>query len=136
MEIIAMNFEEELEDVLQNIEFAIMRVYRENSALTDYEVLSAIETLIRRYTAESNGKQLDLRSLEGLSQKVTDGVKGMCEWRLGRHRLGDDQGNPVDVPPHTLEEIIACLKRIRKSINHWNKHGGRQGYLNYISNFL
>jgi hypothetical protein len=27
-----------------------------------------------------------------------------------------------------------CLKRIRKSVDLWNKQGGRQGYLYFIDN--
>jgi hypothetical protein len=38
--------------------------------------------------------------------------------------------------PKTIDEIIACLKRIRKSINRWNKVGGRQGYLIFVSDFI
>ncbi len=34
-------FEEQYEDVLQNIEFTIVRIYREKPVLTDYEVQSA-----------------------------------------------------------------------------------------------
>lgn len=44
-----------------------------------------------------------------------------------------------DCHPHAplaLDEIIACLKRIRKSIEHWNRRGGRQGYLNFASQFV
>lgn len=33
-------------------------------------------------------------------------------------------------------EIVACLKRLRKSVQFWTKSGGRQGYLNYIVEFL
>ncbi len=36
----------------------------------------------------------------------------------------------------SLEVIVACLKRIRKSIQKWNKRGGRQGYLTYVHQFL
>jgi hypothetical protein len=38
--------------------------------------------------------------------------------------------------PKTVDEIITCLKRIQKSIRRWNKEGGRQGYLNFISEFV
>ncbi len=32
--------------------------------------------------------------------------------------------------------MIACLKRIRSSIQLWNKEGGRRGYLNFVSQFV
>ena len=38
--------------------------------------------------------------------------------------------------PVSLDVIVACLKRIRKSIQRWNKEGGRQGYLIFIQRFV
>ncbi len=46
------NIEEEYEDVLQNIEFAIISVYREHSELLDYEVEKALNALMVAYQAE------------------------------------------------------------------------------------
>jgi hypothetical protein len=36
----------------------------------------------------------------------------------------------------TAAELVLCLKRIRKSIDFWTKEGGRQGYLNYVSEYV
>ncbi len=36
-------------DVLQNIEFAIVRVYQNQNDLKDYEVMNASDTLINAY---------------------------------------------------------------------------------------
>ena len=62
----------------------------------------------------------------------------MCEWRLGREQLFTEGGQQLDADmiPRTVDEIIACLKRIQKSIRRWNKVGGRQGYLSFISEFV
>jgi hypothetical protein len=35
-----------------------------------------------------------------------------------------------------VDVIIACLKRIRKSVEKWNKQGGRQGYLTFVEQFV
>jgi hypothetical protein len=35
----------------------------------------------------------------------------------------------------TVDEIILCLKRLRKSVKLWTTDYGRQGYLNYIAQF-
>ena len=35
-----------------------------------------------------------------------------------------------------MEVIVACLKRIRESIQRWNKEGGRQGYLTFVQRFV
>ncbi len=47
----------------------------------------------------------------------------MCEWRLGRTVLATEDGEPLPLPvePLTLEEMVAILKRIRKSIRFWRK---------------
>jgi hypothetical protein len=133
-----MTFEQEYEDVLQNLEFAIIQVYRERPDLIDAEVLMAIESLIRVYSAQAEGKSISSRPLRGLSQQVASSVQQMCEWRLGRVTLPDADGTPLtEAPtPKTPNEIVGCLKRIQSSIRLWTKKGGRQGYLNFVSEFL
>jgi hypothetical protein len=42
-------------------------------------------------------------------------------------------GHPWSI---SVPELIACLKRLRKSVRFWNEQGGRQGYLNYVREFL
>ena len=132
------SFEDKYLDVLQNIEFGIVRVYQERPELTDWDSLDVIEALIRGYTAEVRGRSRPNIRLSDLPLLVFDSVEAMCEWRLGRGRLSAEGNQPVDVEmePKTIDEIIACLKRIRKSIKRWNKVGGRQGYLNFISEFV
>jgi hypothetical protein len=132
-------FEEQYEDVLQNIEFGIISVYREHPEMTDWQALDAIQALIRTYQAEARGRQVDSPSLEPLAQQVYDMAGAMCEWRLGRDQfVSGESDKPIDLPiePLSLDEIAACLKRIRKSIKFWSKRGGRQGYLNYVEQFI
>lgn len=132
-------FEERYEDVLQNIEAGIMLVYRGHPKMTDWQVRAAVEALIRRYQAEAKGRQATPPSLDSLAQEVYDSVEGMCEWRLGREMpFSDKEGEPMEFPvePITLHELIACLKRVRKSINFWTREGGRQGYLTFVSQFI
>ncbi len=131
-------FEEEYLDVLQNIEFGIVRIYREQPGLVDWDVLDAIQALIRSYTAEARGRPRPKIRLSDLSQLVFDSVEAICEWRLGREQPLAESGQPPDVKiePKTIDEIVACLKRVQKSIRRWNKEGGRQGYLNFVSGFV
>jgi hypothetical protein len=133
-----MTFEEQYEDVLQNIEFGIIRVYREHPEMTDWEASIAVEALIRVYNAEVKGRQIKAPSLPPLAQQVYESAGAMCELRLGRETLLDEEDGPVDLdmPSLSLDEIIACLKRVRKSINLWSRERGRQGYLTYLSQFI
>jgi len=130
--------EERYEDVLQNIEFGIIQVYRQHPELTDWDALNAVESLIRGYQAESKGRQVGPPALFPLAQQVRESVWGLCEIRLGRNTFHDAGGEPVDMgmEPIALEELIACLKRIRKSINRWTREGGRQGYLSFVDGFF
>ncbi len=123
-------------DILQNIEAAIVTVYRENGALIDANIDSALEALERTYIGEGHGRAAVIPP-NPITRDVYDGVRAMCEWRLGRNLLETEAGQPgPTAEPVSLDIILACLKRIRKSLRMWTKEGGRQGYLHYIDQFL
>jgi hypothetical protein len=124
-------------DVLQNIESVIVACYREEISLSDYSVMSVLETLINIYTVEITGRKPRPVKLSPQEQSLFESVKEICEWRLGRGNLKDDLGHSgIDVGKKTVEEILIVLKRLLKSAKFWNREAGRQGYLNYISRFL
>ena len=127
-----MNVEEDYLDVLQNIEASIVAVHLQHRNLTDADTLACIEGLIRRYTAEARGKAKPVVTLNGLANDVNEKVELICEFRLGRGTL---EKQPV-IEPLTLDVMVLCLKRIRKSIEFWTKKDGRQGYLNFIKEFV
>lgn len=136
-----MTVEEEHQDVLQNIEFSIIQVYQENPDLIDAEVLTAIDALVRLYSAEAQGKTIGTRPVRGIAKQVMEAVQEMCEWRLGRSQLLNTElqntgAFPETPPPKSLDEIVACLKRIQSSIKFWTQKGGRQGYLNFVRPFV
>ncbi|MHB8625028.1 MAG: hypothetical protein ACYDBJ_07340 [Aggregatilineales bacterium] len=129
-------FEDRYEDVLQNIEFAIVSVYRQYPELSDANVDRVIEGLIRIYTAEVNQRPVPALKLNELDQSVFASVRAICEWRLGRSDASQTDLGKVKPEPKTPEEIIACLKRIRLSIRRWTGQGGRQGYLLFVSQYI
>jgi hypothetical protein len=131
-------FEDKYLDVLQNIEFGIVRIYEEHPKLTDWDTSEAIQALIRHYTAEARGRSEPNIRLTDLSEHVYASVETMCEFRLGRTELSTQEGQPVDadMEPKSLDEIIACLKRVQKSIRRWHKQAGRRGYLDFVSQFV
>lgn len=132
------SFEDQYLDVLQNIETAIVSVYREHPILTDYDVDNALNALLRAYRAEQQKQAFNPPTLNPLAKEVYERVSLMCEWRLGREKSDDvdGKGEGPSPDPLTLDEIIACLKRVRKSVERWNKRGGRQGYLQFIEPFI
>ncbi len=127
-------FEDKYLDVLQNIEAGIIGVYRAHPEMTDWDALRAIEALIHTYQQKREFHP----ALKPLQQEVYVSVKSLCDWRLGETELLDDKGNPMVLPMQPLErsEILACLKRIRRSIENWNKRGGRNGYLEFVKQFI
>lgn len=132
----AMAFEEEYEDVLQNIELAIVSVYRRRPDLIDYNVEEALDALIYRYKAEIRDHTPRPHRLTGRPQQVYEAVKEMCEWRLGREQMELESGESVQMASNSAEEILACLKRVKKSVQRWRKRGGRQGYLDFVQQYI
>jgi hypothetical protein len=132
------NIEEESLDVLQNIEFAIVSVYRSEQALSDYDVSKILNVLISGYQTELSRRDFKKPNLSPLQEQLYVSVKHMCEWRLGREAIAKKEKQLQKRNPESIsvEEIIVCLKRIRKSVEMWNKQSGRKGYLDYIDQFL
>jgi hypothetical protein len=127
---------EKYEDVLQNLEFPIITIYRHQPDLIDAEALTAIEALIRIYGAEAQGKAIGTRPVRGIAKSVMEAVQQMCELRLGRASLPEGDQPMPDVPAITVSELVECLKQIQSSIKFWSRERGRQGYLSYVNNFI
>jgi hypothetical protein len=132
------NFEEKYQTVLQNLEFALAQVYRSDPKMSDYAALFAVESLIKHYNAEQQGRTLAALQFQPHEQEAFDGVKAICEWRLGKQALVSENVEAVNIgdQANAPEEIIACLKRIKKSIEFWQKRGGRRSYFEFVSRFL
>ena len=131
-------FDEKYMDVLQNIEFALVQEYNAHPEMTDWDALQALNALLRGYQAEARSQPLPAMKLTPLHEKIYNAVRTMCEWRMGREPMPDEHGEPVDAgfTNKTVEEIVACLKRIRRSVEMWNKELGRRGYYDFVSNFV
>ncbi len=129
--------EEDYLMVLQNLEFAYVTCYKNNAKMNDHAALFVVDQLIKSYNAETQGRTYSPSGLQQHEQEAFDSVKAMCEFNLGRQALGygDDA---VNIPEGqlTVEELLACLKRIKKSIEFWQKRGGRRQYFEFISGFV
>jgi hypothetical protein len=124
-------------DILQNIEFAVVQIYREHPELTDVNVDRVYENIQRGYQNEIKGKPAPKANFSALEQQLFQNVRGMCEWRLRRAEyagVDEDEGQPDKI---SLDDMVACLKRLRRSLGFWTgKTGGIRGYLNYIKGFI
>jgi len=132
-----MKVEEQYQDLLQNIEFGIIREFRRDSSLLDQDAKEAVAALFRQYRAEQEQRSPPNVPMGERARRVFDNVRSICEWRLGRS--GDVAAQELGPPPSTPnkpEEITLCLKRIEKSIEYWNKLAGRQGYLSFVAQYV
>jgi hypothetical protein len=121
-------------DVLQNIEFGIVEVYRADRSLLDIDAKDAIDALIRHYHAEEEQRTPPAMMLGERAQRVFLSVQGMCEVRLGRSSF---PGETVELESGTpVPELVRCLREIQKSIPRWSRQGGRKGYLDFVSQYL
>jgi hypothetical protein len=124
-----MNPIDDYQDVLQNIEAAVVVIWQQNPAMTNYVVMAAYDAAINYYRALANQQPPKPANLTGLDAKVFAGVKEICEWRSGR-APGPEEGEVTPIP---LEDLVACLRKLRKSVDFWTKQGGRQAYMQYIA---
>jgi hypothetical protein len=121
-------------DVLQNIEYSIIEVYRADPSLLDADARDAIDGLARHYHAEEEQRTPPARALAASAERVFQSVQAICEWRLGRAPVPGETEMPDTRIP--LSEIVKCLREIQKSIPRWSRQGGRRGYLDFVSQFL
>ena len=121
-------------DILQNLEFAVIEVWRSHREMTDHVAARAYEAAFERYRAEARGHQPKACELTGLDRTVFDAVTAMCEFRLGRTTLTDGPAEPI--PPIPVATLVDCLRELRKSVERHTRSGGRQGYLTFVSAFI
>ena len=131
-----MRIEEEHQDVLQNIELAVATLYRSHPEMTDHTVLHIYEALVDIYAAEFSGRAARLTPSSGLETDLFQNVNRMCQWRLGRIKLTTSDGAAMEPKPIDAQILIRCVKRLITSVKKWNKHNGRQGYLNFMTQFV
>lgn len=128
------NIEERHPDVLHNLEFAVVNVFRAEPALLDLDAQDAVDALVRHYRAEQEGRQPPETRLDGRAERVFQAVKEICEWHLMRGRLSGLDEMPDE--PIPLAELVECLRRIQKSIRFWTREAGRRGYLSYVAQYV
>ena len=133
-----MRVEEKYEDVLQNIESGIISVFRKYPDINDYGVMRALDAAIKYYQSEYRGHEPKPVRLAEKDKLIFEQIKAMCEYRLGRNSelMPKENTGKLDIHGLTVEEILTCLRKIRKSVDRWNKRGGRQGYLTFVSQFI
>ncbi|HIP96563.1 MAG TPA: hypothetical protein EYH32_05030 [Anaerolineae bacterium] len=111
-------------DLLQNIEFAIAAIYRDDPELEDWDASEALSAMIKRYTSELRGRPFRMPSLTEKSQRVFNMIEEMFAIRDG-----------IDTAD-TVEDRLRALKEVRASVRRHSKIHGRRGYLDFIVDFV
>lgn len=134
----AESFEDQYLGVLQNIEFGLVTAYQDHPNLVDTGTMYALDILIKSYSEELRGRTAAAPQFNPDEQAAYDGVRQVCEWRLGRAPMTDVKGRKLDadIKAISVEEIISCLKRIRKSVDRWYRENGRRGYYEFIKQYV
>ena len=130
-----MAFEDRLLPILQNIEFGIVSVYRENPNMLDHQALDAVEATLDYFIAKVRGRAPRDFNLDPLALAATESIKSIL-------KLTTETRNELE--PHlsdkdtidSINEIIQALKTVKSSITKWTKQNGRQGYLNFVVQYV
>ena len=120
-------------DVLQNIEFGIVEVYRADRSLRDSDVQDAIDALVRHYHAEEEHRRPPTLKIGNRAHQVFASVQRMCEWRLGRS-LPSETG--MAAPAIPVSELIESVREIQKSVRRWSRQEGCRAYLDFVSRYI
>ena len=68
------------------------------------------------------------------ARRVFASVQAMCEWRLGRSPAPGETAMPeLGIP---VSGLVECLRKIQKSVPRWSQRGGRQGYSQFVSQYI
>lgn len=125
-------------DILQNMEFAALQIYRLKPDLVDVDVIHAYNALFAAYSDPLFDSEKERKMLEALAEPacaVYDVVR-----QMGELRFVDDEDRTMCGTSHlslearkTLRDCITCLL---DSAKFWHAQNGSTGYLDYVSQFI
>jgi hypothetical protein len=127
-----MSVEEKFMDVLQNIESEVVRAWRKNPAMADYAVARVYEEATAYYAAVAQAQAPKPVPLSGSDLRLFQSVQEAADRRLAGFTLPD--GSKIE--PIAAGDLVDCFKRLRKSVDRWNRTGGRQGYLSLVAQYV
>lgn len=115
--------------ILEDIEASVIKYYRKYPDLTDHGVARIYDALSDHFSAISLNRPPKVFDLSDLETRILKSNVRICTAFM-------DEIPPDGAEPITPEIILSCLKTMKKSLQKWTKRYGRQGYLNFISNFI
>jgi hypothetical protein len=132
-----LKFEDQYFSQLFSIESAIYEVYAENPNLLDFNVDKALNGAARTLNNQKRGRKPPTLKLKNDEQRIYDRFMELVILHTSDGGFTTEDGEEIDLPiePITIDEMVACFKRIQRSIKLMSDQG-RQGYLNFIQQFF
>ena len=119
-----MEISEKFENELHEMELSIVEVYRDNSDLSDIQIERAVAAAIAKQNAILKGKEASVKTLSNVEFQVFENLQQVIQDLVEREA------------EFSIQDLLQCLKLIRKSVKRWNKKCGRQGYISFISQYV
>ncbi len=127
-------------DLLQNIEFMVVSVYREDPTMEDREAIKALDALVQYQRRVAAGQTPKLpEHLSENEQLVFDRVQAIMEERraIEPKQEAPKRFSVLNKKSNSFEDtLLACLRKLHKSAVRWNKRNGKQGYLKFVVEYL
>jgi hypothetical protein len=122
---------------LRELESCILRVWDDHDEMNDYTVGRAYEAAYRYYRTVSRGGQPAPPVLTGLDLETYNAVQAVCE-KLLKTGATSFKGMPKEgnTNPQTPEKLVEYLRELMRSVERHTKSGGRQGYLEFVGEFI
>ena len=112
------------EDLLQNIEYVIHRIYRDHGAITDRQVETALECLMEMGKAQLDLPAKFLTELPPTVQTIVDGVNDILKFRESF------------AEKESLATRLKCIYRVLDSVRVHRDARDDCAYLRFIGRFL
>lgn len=122
-------FEEQYYNILRAMELKIYDLYLGNPYLLDYSVEKALDGMLRTLNSQLRGKNPPKLKFKEDEQAVYRELQSVVKLYTGK----DDAVKPDQIL--TLDEMIACIKRIQRSQKQMGGQG-RQGYVDFLKQFF
>ena len=90
---------------------------RERPELCDWEVLTALEAVMKGYRAMLSGEPANLRPMAPLVRAAYERIQAVCERCVARA---------------SIEALYDHLLDVRQTIRAGQRHGGRRSYLDHM----
>jgi type II secretory pathway component HofQ len=125
------SFEEEYFDLLKAIETAIVGVWPSQPDAQDRHVDKALQNLTRTYQAALNAKPAPTLKQKPIEAAFYSAVQASLDAHTRPNPL-----QPAD-RVYTVEDAVACLKRIRRSVGQMMKptNGSGTAYLTFVRDY-